>query len=98
MADYIDLYNVRSNDELRNRIAVAVSISAQQQLASSPSANAAKWATRALRNPLAEAGTVINAVLAANNTATISQILNATDSAIQTNVDAVVTGLITAEG
>ena len=98
MAAYIDLYNVRSNTELRNTIAIAVVVAAQEKLAGTPSAVEAKWAVGVVRNPNGTAAAVINLVLAANKGLTIETILAAGDPAIQANVDACIDGLILGEG
>ena len=98
MAAYIDLYNVRNNDVLRNTIAVAVVVAAQTKLAGTPSAAEAKWAVGVVRNPNSTAAAVINLVLAANKSASVETILAAGDTAIQANVDACIDGLILGEG
>lgn len=70
------------------KIAVAVSIKAAKIVdKASPTSPQQAWAKEALANPYDVAKTVISYVLAANNTATMTQITSASDSAIQTNVD-----------
>ena len=98
MASYSELFDLKSNTDLRNKVAVAVQVSAQAIMIESPPVEKrARWAQRAIDNPIDEAVKVFALVLAANKDATVSQIESAADSAIQANVDAVVDGLIEAQ-
>ena len=97
MAEYKDLYDVRSNDALRNKVAVATIVAAENLLSGSPTSGEASWASKVVRNPNGEATAILNLVVAANKDATISVIINAADVDIQSNVDAVVPGLIIGE-
>lgn len=95
MATYSELYTLGSNSDLRNKIAVAVSIKAAAFIAeSTPTADKLAWASKALNSPVAEAVKLLPYVLAANNTLTVAQITNATDAAIQSGVDAAVNKLV----
>ena len=94
MAEYKDLYDLRSNDGLRNKVAVATIIAAESLLAGSPTVDEASWAYRVISNPNGDATAILNLVLAANKDATVIGITGAGDVAIQSNVDAVVSGLI----
>ena len=98
MAAYLELYDLRSNSGLRNKIAVATVIAAEEKLSGTPTAAEATWALGVVTNPNAAAKEVINLVLAANKSSSTSAILSATDAAIQANVDAVVDGLILGDG
>ena len=98
MATYTELYGLRTNSELQDKIAVAVVIAAEEKLSGTPSAAEAAWARGVVQNPGGTAKAAINLVLAANKAATSTAILAATDAAIQANVDAVVDGLILGEG
>lgn len=97
MATYIDLHNYRvgpDSQDLVNRIAVAVSVKAQAIADSvTPTAEEIAWAVTALSAPRQHADTIVNYVLAANKGLSIAAITAATDSAIQTNVDAAVDDL-----
>ena len=95
MATYIELHELRTNDSLRQKVGVACVVAAQVRLAGTPSAEEAEWARNVITNPGNIANKVINLVLAANKDLTVAQITSATDAAIQTNVDAVVDGLVT---
>ena len=94
MAAYLELYGLKNDSDLQDRVAVAVIISAQtiSEDASPPTNQAARlaWAAEAMVNPKATAVPMLWAVLAANNDKTTAQILAATDAAIQANVDAAV--------
>lgn len=91
MATYEEIFDLHSNSMLRNRIAVAVAVKAQGLIdAASPTAAHLTWARDALRNPTSKAVELMHYVLAANKSATVAQILSATDAAIQANVNAAV--------
>ena len=95
MATYEDLFNLKSNSDLRNKIAVACVKKAQTLLdGETPASDEVTWASNALNNPIGQADKIMNYVLAANSAATVSQITSATDAAIQTNVDDAVDALI----
>ena len=95
MATYAELFELRSNSPLRNRVAVAIIIKAQSLIdGATPTAAQIAWANAALQGPVDKAGEILNYVLAANKDASESQILDASDSAIQTNVDTAVDALI----
>ena len=97
MATYAELFNLRHDSALINRISVAVSIAAEAKLvAATPTAAELAWAVQVLSNPGAEAQRVLYTVLAANKDATVAAIQGASDAAIQTNVEAVLDGLIAA--
>lgn len=95
MATYAELFDLRSNNSLRNKVAVAITKKAQSLLdQASPSANQVAWANSAIYNPIAMADKIFSYVLAANSGLTTTQIGNATDTAIQNNVDAAADKLI----
>ena len=94
MATYTELFDLRSNSDLRNRVAVALIIAAEtvrgEDGGTTNHANRLIWAKQVFEGGLAQANQMLAAVLAANASSTVSQITSATDAAIQTNVDAVV--------
>lgn len=99
MATYAELYDLRSDSGLRNKVAVAVAIKAQTILdLASPTNAQVVWASAAIANPVTKADALLNYVLAANKSATVSQIQGATDSTIQTNVGAAVDKIIAGGG
>lgn len=96
MATYEELFGLRTNTALRNKIAVACVIKAQQLLdLTPPTADQVAWASSTLSNPLAQADKIYSYVLAKNSTFSAAQITGATDVAIQTNVSAAADALIT---
>lgn len=97
MATYSELFAIQNDATLRNKIQVAVTIKAQSLLdLASPTANQVSWASNALKDPVTTMTRIMPYVLAANKSATQSQITSASDSAVQTNVDAVVDKLVAA--
>jgi hypothetical protein len=99
MATYEELFDLRSNSVMRNKVAVAVVIKAETLLTDvTPSANQVAWAVTALASPISVANDLWGFVLAANSTATVAAITNATDTTIQTNVDtaadAIIAGMV----
>lgn len=89
MATYAELYDLRGNPLLLHKVVVAVMKKSQVLLdVATPTANQLAWAKATLTNPGQMAQTLFYYVLAANSSATVSQIQNATDASIQTNVDA----------
>lgn len=95
MATYLELNTLREDSDLQDKLAVACVKKAQSLIdAGSLTTNAKDWANSVLANPRAEGLKIINYVLAANSDSTVSQIQSATDSTIQTNVDAAVDALI----
>ena len=80
--------------ELLQKISAAVWKKAQV-IADDAAATQAEqdWAIAALANTVESVKSIIPYVLSANDTATVAQILAASDASIQTNVDAAVEGL-----
>ena len=97
MATYLELFALRSDSDLQDKIAVATVIAAEAKLSGTPTAAEAAWAKGVIASPGGTANAVINAVLAANKDAAVGAITGASDAAIQSNVDAVVDGLILGE-
>jgi len=94
MATYAEIFDLRSNSGLRNKIAVATVVKAQAMIdLATPTAKQLTWAQEAIADPIGKADTLMNYVLAANKAATVAQIAAATDAAIQANVDAAVNKL-----
>lgn len=86
MASYVELYNLGSNSELRNRVTVACSIAAQAVMVEAPEtpnhANRLSWAKQVFENPLPAGEDMLVACLAANAALTVAQIIGATDAAL----------------
>jgi len=94
MATYIEIAEIKDGDNwnsLLQKIKVAVVIKAAAIIDSTtPGATALSWAESTISNPHGAGESIANYVLAANSGATVAQIYSATDTAIQTNVDAAV--------
>lgn len=93
MATYLELARINDSsaawNDFRDKAAFAVVKKAQTVLDSTtPTAGAVAWSIAALKAPGRTADELIPYIIAANSTATITQILNATDSAIQNNINA----------
>lgn len=97
MATYQELYALQTDDTLREKVAVAVVVAAQVLLAGTPSASEATWAKEMIQYPIGpKARSVVNIVLAANKGQSVAAIQGASDASVQSNVDAVVAGLVAA--
>ncbi len=97
MATYTELHTLRgssSSDALKQKIVVATAIKANLLAKANPTAAQKAWATDALASPESFLLTVMNYILADYNTATTGQITGATDSQVQTAVNAVVDTLL----
>ena len=95
MATYAEIFDIKSNAALRNKVAVACVVKAQGLIdEATPTNNEVAWANAAILNPVSMADKIMNYVLAANKSATKSQIESASDATIQTNVDAAIDKLI----
>ena len=91
MATYEELYNLRNDSALKNRVTSAVIIAAElvtnEDGATPNNASRLLWAKAVFANPRGEATRMYMAILAANSGAPVSAIQNATDAAIQANVN-----------
>jgi len=88
MATYTELFTLFSDSALAEKVASAVAIKADVVRADvSATTNQKAWAGRAFANPKSEANRFLIAVLAANESSTITNIQSASDTQIQTNVD-----------
>ncbi len=98
MATYIELHDLTSSStlvDLRKRLRVAMLIKANAiASSSSPTSNAKEWARSALRDPQQYEDMVLRYVLAANASATTTQIASATDATVQTAVNGAVDTLL----
>ena len=92
MASYEEIFDLRNYSPLKNKVTTAVLIAAETIINEDPGttnhANRLTWAKKVFTNPRVEADRMFMAMLAANKDATVSNIQNATDASIQTNVDA----------
>lgn len=94
MATYAELYDLRNDSVLRNKITAATAIQADviraENGATVNHANRLIWAKRAFTNAGGVADELLWAVLAGNRTSTVAQIQGASDANILTAVAAVV--------
>lgn len=91
MATYEELFSLRNDSTLKNKVTSAVVIAAETVMnesgATDNHANRVIWAKAVFVSPTAEANRMFWAVLAANSGAAVGAITGASDSAIQANVD-----------
>lgn len=94
MATYAELLVAASDPTLNNKIRVAVVIGAEtvrtEAGGTTNHANRIKWAKSVFANPDLEARRMVWAVLAQNSGATLAQITGASDSTVQTAVNAAI--------
>ena len=98
MATYKELNELFTNALLRDRVEVAIVIAAEAILSVDPIGREAKvqWAADVIMNSGRHGNEALKLVLAANKSATITQITGASDSSIQSNVDDMVDALVLA--
>lgn len=97
MALYTELRDLYTNDNLKNRLDVAITIEAHAlAIDNASTAEQLAWASRALANPRGEAEKALRFVLAANRALTVAQILGADDAVLQSAVALVVPALVAA--
>ena len=100
MATLLELSSLATEDpakweQLIKKVESATGIKAVALAASAtPTDTQIQWVKDYLANPRGQADAIVNYVVAANDTATTTQILDASDATIQTNVDTAVDELI----
>ena len=91
MATYDELYSLRNDSALKNRVTTACIMAAEAVMledgGTANHVNRLLWAKAVFANPGSEANRMFMAILAANAAATVAVIQAATDAAIQANVD-----------
>ncbi len=98
MATYQEIRSLFSDDDLRHRAEVAVVIAAEVELSASPgSVEGRAWGLKALQDTETWGRKAFILVLAVNKDAPVSAIKGASDTSIQTAVDAIKAGCIAAE-
>lgn len=93
MASYAELFDLRSNAPLLNKITAAVAVAAFTVNAETTGTNLANrkaWAKRALQQTETVAREMLWGILAANQSFTVAQITGATDTAVRDAVLALV--------
>jgi len=91
MATYLELRQLFTHGDLRNKVEAAIIIAAEGVYAEDPGtvnhANRIAWAKAVLLNPGTARDRFLMVVLAANKDASVAVITGASDAAIQTKVD-----------
>lgn len=94
MATYLEVADMERNQDLLDRVKVACWVQADtirtEDVGTANHANRLIWAAEVLKDGQVWASRMLKGVLAANIDATVNQIQNATDTAILTNVAALV--------
>jgi len=94
MASYDELRSLFADGDLRNKVEVGCIIAAEairsEDVATANHTNRLVWAKKAFASPGNIRDEILMALLAQNNELTVAQIVGASDSAIQVNVDAAV--------
>lgn len=94
MATYVELRNLFHHGDLRNKVEIACIIVAEEIRTEVDTidnhANRVIWARQTFEDSRNQAAKMMMAILAANKDATTTQILAASDTAIQTQVGAAV--------
>jgi hypothetical protein len=93
MATYTEIYDFVRGDaaeSLTKKTAVALTVKAVGFLAGTPTAAQKAWASDCLRNPDNYIIPCLRAMVAFNRALNITQLANAPEGDVQTNVDAVV--------
>ena len=91
MATYTELFTLASDATLKQKVQVAMFVTALEIIAEDPKTvpfneERRRWATRVLRDADTNSRDMLQAVLADNRAATVAQINAATDDAIKTSV------------
>ncbi len=91
MATYDELYGLKNDSALRNKVETACIIAAEAVMLEDGGIanhiNRLLWAKAVFANPSGEANRMFMAILAANSGSTVAVIQGAPDATIQTNVD-----------
>lgn len=101
MATYLELRGLFVHSDLKNKVEVATAVCAYEVLSGGDTAapysqvagahdKRVRWAGRAIQQSEAAAQDILKLVLAANAALTVTQIQNATDTAIQGGVRGVI--------
>jgi hypothetical protein len=97
MATYNEIADLLLNEDwgiFLQKVTVACAVKATEIINSTtPGATALEWAQSTIQAPKLAAKDLVFYVVASNKSATISQIVAATDTAVQTNVDTAVDAL-----
>ena len=94
MATYLELYELRNDSDLQDRITVAVVIAAEGVRTDiSPPVNQTArevWATKVFHNPRLQGFRMLWAVLGSNSGVSVAQITGSTDTVLQNAVESAI--------
>ena len=96
MATLLELKGLITDSDLQDKVETSLIIAVQAVLDGTPTADQQKYAAHVFASTRGEASKALMSVLATNNGLTTAQILGATDTAIKSNVAAVVDTLTVA--
>ena len=97
MAAYSELYAQRDNDDLRQRIEVALTLKAQAYLDdANPTQEQRAWAKQIFQDGHSESIRMLKYLLAKNKSSTIAQIIGASDAALSAQIDVVANQFVSA--
>jgi hypothetical protein len=109
MATYLELRSIYDDEsDLLKKVVVALCVCANDILQGDDTTdppydqgagshdNRARWAARALVDPIPEGKMLLKAVLCENRALSMAQIQAASDAAVQTNVEALIDGIASA--
>jgi len=94
MATYTELFELRQDAGLLNKITTAIAIKSKNVIDGAGTAGQKDWAREAINNPSGVSEKVIWFMLVANKDNSIAQIQGANDSAVQANTDVAIDDLI----
>jgi len=94
MATLSEIWTLLEDPTLKEKVSAACLVAAEairtEDSGTANHANRLKWAKSVLKNPVQAGDDMLKAVLAANSSASLAAITGASDSTIQTAVDAAV--------
>jgi len=95
MATYTELYELRQDSNILNKITSAIAIKCKAVIDDGASTTGQKeWAREKIQNPNGLKGQIIWSLLVANKDQSVSTIQNANDAAVQNNVNTAIDDLI----
>lgn len=94
MATYAELFDLRQNSVILNKITSAVAVKAKSVIDGAGTAGQKAWAREAIKTPRETARDLIWFVLVANKGSSKTQIIAAGDTAVQNNTDTAIEDVI----
>lgn len=87
MATYLEIRNLFSDGDLKNKATVAIVKYAESLLTGTPSANEKKFALDVINDPKLWGDRALQLILAANSGSSVAAIQGASDTVLQSNID-----------